>query len=322
MEVDIHVGSYVAGVVDDCSLDKITAVSRFDSGERHAVYKVSYVDARGATNDVVVRVSLGNDVNECALAEREARVLEKVQGIAAPRVYDFRRQSSWFDAPAMCMQFLPGEQRDLSEAAQAELDRLGSLLASVHGLPVEGLVDLFPRVRPETYREDRVGSMLSKLPMLRTLPTQVHQRMQRATSLVTESLRSGESLDRLVLLHGDPAGGNIIWGPEPVLIDWEYARLGDPADEVAYVFGQHDLTPQQREAFWRGYGRRADVVERAAWWEPVTLYGSAMWWLDRWSCRAAADDAGVSDPSAPKPQAFYLENAIHRLDRFDRLSGS
>jgi hypothetical protein len=49
----------------------------------------------------------------------------------------------------------------------------------------------------------------------------------------------------------------------------------------------------------------------------VTLLGSALWWIERWSRRADADAAGDLDPSAPKPQRYYLEHALHRLDRFD-----
>jgi thiamine kinase-like enzyme len=108
-----------------------------------------------------------------------------------------------------------------------------------------------------------------------------------------------------------------------VLIDWEYARLGDPADEVAYIFGQHGLSAAQRAAFWAGYGRATahprleHLVARAEWWEPVLLLGSALWWLERWSRRAAADDVSGVDPSAPKPPRYYLDEAIRRLDRFD-----
>lgn len=36
-----------------------------------------------------------------------------------------------------------------------------------------------------------------------------------------------------------------------MLIDWEYTRLGDPADEIAYLFDQNGLDPSRREAFWR-----------------------------------------------------------------------
>lgn len=81
--------------------------------------------------------------------------------------------------------------------------------------------------------------------------------------------------EALVLHHGDLGPGNILW-PGPVLIDWEYTRLGDAADEIAYVFDQNGLTPLQRDAFWRGYRPTESVPGRVPWWEPVTLLGSAL----------------------------------------------
>src|SRR5688572_6228326 len=83
MDAERRVKAYAGDVVGDCSPDRVTAVSRFASGERHAVYKVSYLDLTGATKKLVVRVSSGNDADERAQAAREARVLEKVQGVAA-----------------------------------------------------------------------------------------------------------------------------------------------------------------------------------------------------------------------------------------------
>ena len=59
-----------------------------------------------------------------------------------------------------------------------------------------------------------------------------------------ESFEAGETL---ALLHGDIGPGNVLWGPDPVLIDWEYTRLGDPADEIAYLFDQNALTEPQRQ---------------------------------------------------------------------------
>src|SRR4051812_17921118 len=113
--------SYACDAVSGCSLDRVTAVSRFDSGERHAVYRISYVDPAGRTADIVVRVSTGGDATERAQATREATVLEKVQGVAAPLLYDFRVESPWFDGPTMCMQFVPGEERDLVDIAPKDV---------------------------------------------------------------------------------------------------------------------------------------------------------------------------------------------------------
>lgn len=76
-----------------------------------------------------------------------------------------------------------------------------------------------------------------------------------------ECFRTGETLS---LLHGDIAPGNALWGREPALIDWEYTRLGDPADEIAYLFDQHALAEPQRQAFWDEYGRSVNTTSALA----------------------------------------------------------
>src|SRR3954452_2957776 len=117
MDIEDQVRSYVCDVIDDCVADRITSVRPFESGERHAVFKVSYLDPPGVRNDVVVRISLTDNDVERAESERESAVLTKVQGVAAPVLYDYSGESPWFQGPAMCMQFVSGEQRDLRRAA-------------------------------------------------------------------------------------------------------------------------------------------------------------------------------------------------------------
>lgn len=279
-----------------------------------------------------VRVSLSGDAAERAHAQLEATVLSKLRGTGAPLLFDFRSESHWFETPVMCTQFVDGEERDLISAPPEDVERLGAVVASVHNLPVDDLVDVLPGARTlAAYVEERFELNASYLPRLRhPPPAAVRSRVERAFSLVAtraDWARRAESFrreDRLVLLHGDVAQGNILWSKDPVLIDWEYARLGDAADEVAYVFGQHGFTTAQRSAFWAGYGRVTshprldDVVERAAWWEPVLLLGSALWWLERWSRSVDADAARQVDPSARKPPTYYLDEATRRLDRFDK----
>jgi thiamine kinase-like enzyme len=317
-DLDHHIRSYAVEVVDDCWPDHITSVDRFEAGDRHAVSKVSYVDPRGDTQAAVVRICFGNDDDERAQAEREAAVLERVQGHAAPRLYDARLDTPWFDGPVMCTQFLPGDQRDLATAAPGDIERLGSLVATIHALPTEQLVPWFPgTTTTAAYRLGRLDQVARKLAAVRDpLPAKVQRRLRDAVSRVTERRLATDDDDRLVLLHGDVATGNLVWTPEPVLIDWEYARLGDPADEIAYLFSQSGLSPRHRAAFWRGY-RDTTRIDRVAWWEPLTLIGSALWWIERWSRRSAADAAGTVEPSAPEPPRYYLDHALRRLDRFE-----
>lgn len=333
MDMERRVRSYVCSVVD-CVPDRVTAVNRFESGERHAVYQVSYLDDLGDREDLVVRISTRVDGRDWVQSDREAAVLRKVEGFAAPRLYDYRRGSPWFDAPIMCMQFVAGRHGELAAAGPEDVERLGSLVARLHGLPVDDLVEWFPEPATAAAYVDRwLETIAGKLPSVRDpLPAEMQARLERALRLVNgrlESGRSGDASDNeeaLVLLHGDIAGENIIWASSPILIDWEYARLGDRADEIAYLFSQNGLSAAQRAAFWCGYrdaagpSREVDgVVDRVAWWEPVTLLGSVLWWIERWSDRLDADTAGVADRSVPKPQGYYLHHATRRLDRFDAL---
>lgn len=72
--------SHVAG----CRLGQVTAVARFDQGNRHDVYKVSYLAGQGSIEHVVVRVSFGDGQVEREQAEREAAVLAKIGGTSRP----------------------------------------------------------------------------------------------------------------------------------------------------------------------------------------------------------------------------------------------
>jgi thiamine kinase-like enzyme len=90
------------------------------------------------------------------------------------------------------------------------------------------------------YLDSRLTKIAERTSAVRApLPAVVQRRLEGALSLVAQRRRAAlcsdcfQTDEFLVLLHGDVAGGNILWTPGPVLIDWEYARLGDAADEVA-----------------------------------------------------------------------------------------
>ncbi len=206
---------YASGVMG-CPSERITAVTRFESGNRHAVHRVSYLGTEGVIRDVVVRVSHGADATECAQAEREAVVLEKVGGVAAPVLHDFSRTSRWFDTPAMCMSFLPGPARELNSVSLEEIGRLASMVAWVHARPADDLVEpLAATSTVASYAQDRLQSIMSTLTWARNpLPAALQVELRQATdSLATsfeasqeaQSFRTGETL---ALLHGDIAPGN------------------------------------------------------------------------------------------------------------------
>jgi aminoglycoside phosphotransferase (APT) family kinase protein len=320
--------------------EAVAAVTAFEDGNRHAVHRVCFHDASGGIRDVVVRVSLGGDASELAQAEREAAVLENVGGVAAPELYDFRRTSEWFDTPAMCMRFVAGRRQDVRAAGLTKIGRLASLVAWVHERPVDdlgGSMGMTGSAGTSTtiaaYAGDRLRRILSTLAWARDpLPEALQDRLRGAAATLADSFAASrdtggfDSGETLALLHGDIAPGNVLWDPGPCLIDWEYTRLGDPADEIAYTFDQNALTPSQRQAFWDGYrqgihgpARPAGIVERVSWWEPVTLLGSALWWVERWVRRTELDTEGTADPGVPRDPGYYFGHLISRIDRLDTL---
>jgi aminoglycoside phosphotransferase (APT) family kinase protein len=329
--VEGRLRDYVTAVMPDCSADGITSVSGLDTGENHAVYKVSYLVAEEDEKCVVVRLAISERGRDRATAEREAAVLSKVQGVAGPLLYDFRAESPWFDVPTMCMQFVDGDQRPPADIDDAE--QLGRIVGWLHGLPTDEFTGWSHHAgTAAAYLGSTVAELDARLALLRDpLPRSLQQRFRQALSLVKESLQTArckaafDTDDSLVLLHGDVAGGNIMWAPAPLLIDWEYARIGDAADEVAYIFDQNSFTELQRTTFWHGYAdgfgdpSREHVAERVRYWEPLTLLGSATFWGQLWSRRADDDANGDKSASAPRAQEYYRAQTIQRLDRLDAL---
>jgi aminoglycoside phosphotransferase (APT) family kinase protein len=301
----------------------------FEGGNRHAVYRVAFRGASHGIQDVVVRVSLGGDDAELPYAEREAAVLAHVGGVAGPELYDFRRTSGWFDAPAMCMQFVPGRRRDLRTVDLAEIGRLASLVAWVHARPIDCLpASMGAAGTIAAYAEGRLRAILATLAWARDpLPVTIQERLRSAAGSLARRLETSrgsggfDSGEPLSLLHGDIGPGNVLWNPGPCLIDWEYTRLGDPADEMAYTFDQNALTPSRRRAFWDGYRHPWPdrVRERVAWWEPVTLLGSALWWVERWVRRTELAATGTADPGVPREADYYFGHVVSRVDRLGAL---
>lgn len=327
------VQGYVSQVVG-CPRRQVTAVDRFQEGNRHDVYKVSYLDGQGAVRHVVVRVSFTADQAERDQAEGEAAVLRMVGGKAGPLLYDFSLSGTWFGTPAMCMQFVPGSRPPLRSTSPAQLEQLGTVVAWAHGRPIDGSRSSGVSGSVSSYAKERLASVLSGLDWSRyPLPPPVRDRLDRAGEWVEESWEARrhteafESDERLVLLHGDIADGNVLWGTGPLLIDWEYTRIGDAADEIAYTFDQGGLGAEQRDAFWRGYWESAGrpspppyVVDRVAWWEAVTLLGSTLWWTERWVRCAEAETAGQVDLAAAKGVPYYRQHVLERLDRLEELA--
>jgi aminoglycoside phosphotransferase (APT) family kinase protein len=323
-----EVNKYVRAVVKGCT--QIRATTPVDRGENHVVYRVSYLDSLDVERDVVVRISNADGELDRRQAEREAAVLSHLRGAVSPRLLDFDPDPAAFAGRAvMCLEYIDGGFEPLETAPPGRLIELGSIVRRTHRTPIDSLTPVLGEVpKPQEYVDARLDSMLARMSLVRDpLPESMQTMFDDAARWAkgaAAQLRVSVHQDALVLLHGDVSAGNIMWTPGPVLIDWEYARIGDAADEIGYLFGQNALRSSQRNGFWRGYGDGLDrasiarIVGRAAMWEPLTLFGSALYWIELWSRRIRAHVSGTVDPSAPKEPAYYVDYAARYLSRCDR----
>ena len=85
-------------------------------------------------------------------------------------------------------------------------------------------------------------------------------------------------------LHGDLSRGNIMWDADSVvLIDWEYARSGDPAEDLAYLFVEQPVIARRYIAFQSAYaaaGGDRTAFARVPAYTALVALDSALWWAD------------------------------------------
>jgi aminoglycoside phosphotransferase (APT) family kinase protein len=80
------------------------------------------------------------------------------------------------------------------------------------------------------------------------------------------------------LLHGDLVEANVVWGPDgPALVDWEFWRMGDPAEDLAYLAEVNRLPDAVLAEVLEGYGR-PEVATAAGGWRALAALDAGGWY--------------------------------------------
>ena len=200
---------------------------------------------------------------------REAEVLVIVAGRPwAPRLLDA--------APGrITTTRCPGAPRALAGLAADDARRLGAVLRELHDLrrAAEGGLPWWPAPAPslEAYREARAEDAEAGL-----AATPAAGLARRALAVPLPA-RAGPEPFRL--LHGDLVEANVVWGPDgPALVDWEFWRLGDPAEDLAYLAELNALPDPVLAGVLEGYGR-AETAAAVAAWRAIAALDAAGWYL-------------------------------------------
>jgi aminoglycoside phosphotransferase (APT) family kinase protein len=200
---------------------------------------------------------------------------------------------------------LPGAPLALAALSPAEAGRLGALVRAIHGTRAAGQGGLpwweAPATTLDGYRRGRAADAsraLAGTPDV-ILP---------ARALLASSPAGEEAGEPFRMLHGDLVEANVVWGPDgPGLVDWEFWRMGDPAEDLAYLVELNGLSDPARAAVLAGYGDAA-VAARVEGWRVFVAADAAGWYLGEGMrdeaapllARARALVAGLS-PGPPPP---------------------
>lgn len=79
------------------------------------------------------------------------------------------------------------------------------------------------------------------------------------------------------LLHGDLVAANVIWTPAPRLVDFEFWRMGDPAEDLAYLIELNALPPAVVAGILDGYAN-ARVADRIDSWRTLCALDAGLWY--------------------------------------------
>jgi aminoglycoside phosphotransferase (APT) family kinase protein len=200
---------------------------------------------------------------------REAAALRLVAGRAwAPRL---AAEGTGVVVTTRC----PGAPRPLARLGSHDARRLGAVLREAHDVrrAAEGGLPAWPAPAGSlsAYRDRRAGDAEALLAGTR------HAGLaRRALGARPPARKEGEPFR---LLHGDLVEANVVWGPEgPALVDWEFWRMGDPAEDLAYLTELNRLPDAVLGAVLGGYGR-PDVAAAIGAWRALVALDAGGWYL-------------------------------------------
>jgi aminoglycoside phosphotransferase (APT) family kinase protein len=191
---------------------------------------------------LILRMDMGGEIYPEALSRaQEFDLLQIVHqsGVLVPQPRWLCTDPSVLGAPFFVMDRLEGEsvgRRIVKDPALAEARKLlprqmGQQLARIHSIdPFQEALMFLPRPRPEQPSAQMALEVSSRQLWEIDEPHPVLEWTIRWLD------KHQPKTIRLAVLHGDYRIGNLMVGPDGLrgIFDWEFAHLGDPAEELAW----------------------------------------------------------------------------------------
>jgi aminoglycoside phosphotransferase (APT) family kinase protein len=246
------------------------------------------VEVDGERQELVVRrYRSGGALREETDPERHFRILAAVPAeIAVPEVLWFEAGTAVAGGPFFVMRRVPGkvvvpwspEGREYLAAAGAGPlgEEFIEILARIHAIEWRGGALEFlageEAGSPEDDATRRVAAMRGAVERYRVEPEPV---LVDALGWLEHNVPVQQ---RTTVTHGDYRSGNVIFGEDRInaVLDWEFARVGDPASDLAWLLGRTNRMGSDLACYMLERERVLELYERFAGWVPSEH--SLRWW--------------------------------------------
>ena len=209
-----------------------------------------------------------------------------------------------------------GKPLALAIASAAQLLTLGGCLATVHR-HVRDCFAIWPEL--VDMRGTRAEALLARLGAVERYASfsrlenqDLFHGIQHVYRHLQQSRLDGDAWEERTFsqLHGDLSPGNMLWnGSDVTLIDWEYTRPGDPAEDLAYLVAEQEVPGEQKQLLFHGYvnaGGDPTAISRVPAYAALVSLDSVLWWADL--CLKRGDE-----PAASTEIAYHLSRARQAL---------
>jgi aminoglycoside phosphotransferase (APT) family kinase protein len=230
-----------------------------------------------ASNDVVVRIYRESPHDPLEEVNREYAALTGVSsaGVLAPRPILADPTGSITGEPLIVMSFIPGAPLPPGTGAEPWVQQMADRLIAVHDTPLSRLPANFRR--GETPAE-RVAHIVGN-------PPKSTDALWDNVAAVLPRAADGVHANTPTLIHGDYWFGNTIWsdGRLTGIIDWDGARIADPALDVSIA--RNDIVvfsgPPMADLFLERYERARGPLQSLAFWDLLACLPPIKW-LSGW----------------------------------------
>ncbi len=268
-----------------------------------------------AVSEYVVRVFRDQEGDPSAIARRDYAALTAVAGAIAiaPRPIHLDASGDLIGEPLIVMSRLPGAPLPPPDPPDRWIRQMADALATVHDTPLD-------RLPSDMRREETISERLERMLSRRSEPTD--PLWDEVASILPEAV-GHVRMNAPTLVHGDFWFGNTIWegGHLRGIVDWDGARVGDPARDVAVA--RNDLAifigPSAADLFLERYESVRGPLTDLAYWDVHVSLGPIKW-LPHWV--AGYRELGVDLPLsvARARLEIWVRRALERLFRTPGVS--